>query len=515
MMNLNSRGTVAFFKIYVVVAMVIAAITSPLAMSFVPLLLFVWYVVVWRWLANAVLNLLTECFMLLAIALLLTPSFGPFLSLLISLPALFLVNHGLEKAARYAEFRDTAYARRPTDICLTLLLITIVGMFVAWLVGSLSLFLASAIISLYLGILVAVVLRRPAKPVAEEEVQQRIVAGAEGHLVIKLKPRMKTGGLLFVKSPYAWLKVSPNVLSLQESEPAVKVSFSPPLSGPSIVKLRGKATDRWGLIQNSFELAPIRLYVIPRARYAAWLAKRYLAWTKPGAIPLMSSTEVQKTTYGLRGGIEYYGNQLYQPGDSLKDIDWKHSLKYNELITREFAGFHGRPAVILINLAISSAEEADKLAYNIIVTALSLAQEDIPAALAAYNHEGVKITTPALQPRQLVLQSLQVAQEMVTFINPVKYLKPPDVARLRANMSRIRLIEGKAAGVLAQLLQLEYHSLCHNIRLHPATKALTEVFGKTDKQSNIVIISHRNHDAEALAFQTSSFTQRGHAVINV
>jgi hypothetical protein len=196
-------------------------------------------------------------------------------------------------------------------------------------------------------------------------------------------------------------------------------------------------------------------------------------------------------------------------------MDWKHSLKYNELITKEFAEFHGQSAIILINLAVGNAEEADKLAYNIIVTAISLAQENIPAALAAYNHEGVKVTTLMLQPRQLLLHSLQVAQEMVTFINPVKYLNPPDVARLRANMSRIRFAESKAAKVLAQLLQLEYKNLSNTARLNPATKALTEAFAKVDKQSNIVIISHRNHDSEALAFNTFSFTRQGNAVITV
>jgi uncharacterized protein (DUF58 family) len=429
---------------------------------------------------------------------------------------LLLINHGLEEVAESLAYQATRYMRRPTNICLTLLLIVIAVLSISLLLGSLSLLLASVAIISYFGILGAVVLRRlPLKPVEETQVQQRMVAGTDGHLYIRLTAKTKVGGLLFLESPYEWLKVSPNVLPLKESNLAVKVSLSPMLAGPSIIKLEGHAIDRWGLIQVSFELEPIHLYVIPRARYAAWLAKRYLAGTKPGALPLISNIEALKPIYGLRRGIEYYGSQLYQPGDSLKNIDWKHSLKYNELITKEFAEFHGQSAVILINLAVGNAEEADKLAYNIIVTAISLARENIPAALAAYDHKGVKVTTPMLQPRQLVLQSLRVAQEMVTFINPVKYLNPPDVSRLRANLSRIQLAGSKASKVLAQLLQLEYKNLSNTARLNPATKALTEAFAKVDKQSNIVIISHRNHDAEALAFNTFSFTRKGNAVITV
>ena len=318
-----------------------------------------------------------------------------------------------------------------------------------------------------------------------------------------------------MKSPYQWLKVSPDNLSLKENQLVVKVTLTPPLSGPSIIKLKGQATDRWGLIRIRFEMGPISLNVIPRARYAAWLARKYLAETKPGPLPLISNIGTLKPLYGMRRGVEYYGSQLYQPGDSLKNIDWKHSLKYNEMITKEFTEFQGQSAIILINLSVGNAEEADKLAYNIIVTAISLAQENIPAALAVYTHQGVKLTTTTLQSQQLIRQSLQVASAIVTFVNPVKYLNPPDVARLRANINRIRLAKSKASEVLAELLQLEYRTLNSNARLNPATKALSEALAKGDKQSSIVIISHHNHDAEALAFNTFNLARKGNAVITV
>jgi hypothetical protein len=505
-----------FLKLYVAIVLIIATILSPLALSFVPILLLVWYLYLWRWPITAVVNLLTEYFMFFAIALVLASPVGPLFSLLISLPVLLLINRGLEETTESLVYRDTRYARSPTDICLALLLIAIAVLGVSWLVGNLSLLLACAAVISYFGILGVVVLRRlPLKPVEETQVQQRMVAGSEGHLYIELTSKTKIGGLLFMESPYEWLKVSPNILSLKENKLVAKVSLSPMLSGPSIVKLKGQATDRWGLVRVRFELEPIRLYVIPRARYAAWLAKKYLAETKQGTLPLISNIAALKPIYGLRRGVEYYGSQLYQPGDSLKNIDWKHSFKYNELITKEFAEFHGRTAIILINLAAGNEEEADKLAYKIIVTAISLAREDIPAALAVYNHEGVELTTNVLQPQQLLLRSLQVAKRMVVFIDPVKYLNPPDVARLRANINRIRFAESKASSVLAQLLQLEYKNLNNNAKHNPATKALSEVLAKVDKQSTIVIISHRNHDAEAIAFNTFSFARKGNAVISV
>jgi hypothetical protein len=190
-------------------------------------------------------------------------------------------------------------------------------------------------------------------------------------------------------------------------------------------------------------------------------------------------------------------------------------LKYNELITKELTEFHGQSAIVLINVAVGNAEEADKLAHDIIVTAISLASENIPAALATYDHEGVKITTATLSPRQLLLLSLRAAQEMVIFVNPVKYLNPPDVSRLRANMSRISSVKGTASMVLLELLRLEYQNLSNATRHNPATKALLEGLEKAGRQSNIVLISQRNHDAEALAFNTFRLANKGNAVISV
>ncbi len=516
MISLHSRVTVFSLRTYVAATLIIATVFSPLALSFVPILLLLLYLYLWRWPISAVVSLLRDYFIFFATAILLAPIVGHLFSFLISLPVLVLINNSLEESAESLPYRDTKYTRSPTSVCLSLLLMAILALALSLLLGSLSLLLTSVAAIVYYGVLGFVVLRGlPLKPVEETKVEQRMVAGSSDQLQAVLTTKTKIGGLLFVESPYEWLKIDPNVLSLKQDKLSIKVSLSPTLSGPSVVKLKGHAMDRWGLIQTRFELEPIRLYVIPRARYAEWLARRYLAETKPGALPLISNMEALKPVYGLRRGVEYYGSRLYQPGDSLKDIDWKHSLKYDEMITKEFAEFHGQPAIILVNLAVSNAEEADKLASDIIVAAISLAREGIPAALAAYSHEGVKVTTAMLPPQELLLESLKIAKEMVTFVNPVKYLSPPDVTRLRANISRMQFADSDASKRLVQILRLEYKNLEDNARLNPATKALSQVFAKVDKQSNVVVISQRNHDAEALAFNTFSLDRSGNAVINL
>ena len=164
---------------------------------------------------------------------------------------------------------------------------------------------------------------------------------------------------------------------------------------------------------------------------------------------------------------------------------------------------------------MGNAEEADKIAYNIIITAVSLARENVPAALAAYDHRDVKLTTNTLQGNQLLMNAMKIAQEMVTYVNPVKYLNPPDIDRLRSNISRIRQADHEGFRALYDLLEIEYQSLSISSRANPATRALIEVFGKVDTQSSIVVISQRNHDAEALAFNTFSYRRRGNSIIAV
>ena len=169
----------------------------------------------------------------------------------------------------------------------------------------------------------------------------------------------------------------------------------------------------------------------------------------------------------------------------------------------------------MINLAAKNEEDLDKLGYNIIASAISLAKNNIPVALAVYDHESVKMTTPLLQSRGLMLKVLKTTQELVIFADPLKYLNTADVSRLRSNTHRLGLVKNQASQVLAEVLQLEYRNLNNNAKLNPASKALLEVFRKADKQSNILIISQCNHDAEALAFNAFQLAQKGNTVIYV
>ncbi|MCX6003248.1 MAG: DUF58 domain-containing protein [Chloroflexi bacterium] len=510
------RGMAPLLKSYTTIILVIVAIFSQPSLAVIPVVLMAVVIFLWWRPISIVINLLTDYFSFFAVAVLMSENIGSYFALLVSLPILILVTRDLEVTAEAVSYKETKYPRYLTGVGVALPLIAVLALIVALSLNSLSLLLSSVVAILYFSGLIALAFRKiPAKPIEEVPVQHRMVAGTKATLVINLNSKTKLGGSLFLKSPYEWLEPSPVALPLKEKQLASEITFSPPLSGPSVIKLVGYVLDRWGLTQTRFELEPLKLHVIPRARYATWLAKRYLTETRAGSLPLISSVGALKPIYGLRVGIEYYGSQLYQPGDSLKNIDWKHSVKYDKLITKEFAEFRGQPAILLINLAVGDAEEADKQAYNTIVTALSLVREQIPTSIAAYNHEEVTLVTARLQPQVLVAQALEVIGQIVTIGKPTKYLKPADVNRLCSNLRRLQYVEGEASEALTGILRIEYTNLKNRARLNSASKALAMAFDRVGEQSSVVVVSPLNHDAEAIMFGAINCGNSGNPVLVV
>ncbi|MBN1643722.1 MAG: DUF58 domain-containing protein [Dehalococcoidales bacterium] len=513
-MNKFYRLTAPILKIYAAVILIAAAIFSQPWFAIIPILLMVVTLFLWWRPISTSLNLLADFFSFFSIAILITPVTGPVFALLLSLPVLVLVTRDMETASEAIHYRKTGYPRYFTRLGFTLPLIAIMALIIGTALDNLSMILSSTMAILYLGILIThAFLIIPPKPIETSPVHQRILAGDNAKILINLTSKTKSGGLLFLKSPYEWLKLDPLPLPMKKIWLSFEISLSPPLSGPSVIKLEGYALDRWGLTQTRFEFEPLRLHVIPRARYASWLAKRYITETRAGSLPLISNVGTIRPLYGLRSGIEYYGSQLYQPGDSLKNIDWKHSIRYDRLITKEFSEFRGQPAVLLVNLAVNDANEADKQVYQIIVAALSLAREQIPTSLAAYDQEEVKLITPTLQPRMLVAQALEITDRIVTIGKSVKYLKSADVKRLRANINRLQFVEDEPAKVLSGILKIEYTNLKSRAQVNPASKALSMISSSTGKQSSVVVVSPLNHDAEAIMFGAINYENKGNRLI--
>ncbi len=309
-----------------------------------------------------------------------------------------------------------------------------------------------------------------------------------------------------LSSPYPWVRLtSPTECEIKD-EVSIEAFLTPPLAGPSQLLLQASILDPWGLIQTNQRLELAEMIVIPRARYAEWLARRYLAGEagRGGGTATIISTKLR---YGAKD--EYYSSRLFQPGDSLINIDWKHTAKLRSLVVKEYLEAPRGSVVVVVNLAVSDAEAADKLALNLVSTVMTLARNSIPVILAAYNHQEVIEVTPTMPPTAALEKALQLIPQIIIVELGVRFLQPPNIQILRQTLNRLKEAETEAAKKLAALLELEYRAICGGAENHPAAQALQKVSGMHPLPSAMIVLSSCDHDAEALSITLGVMRRRG------
>ncbi|HAS27911.1 MAG TPA: hypothetical protein DCR59_01760, partial [Dehalococcoidia bacterium] len=160
--------------------------------------------------------------------------------------------------------------RRPTTLYMVLSIITLSVLAISLLLFNLALVIACSVIAIYLICLTIIILKRsPGCPVKEEQIEIRILAGNTEEVEINLNPLTNFGMALFFESENDWVKVKTKRIYLKHKKESVQLSITPALSGPSFTELKGYAIDQWGLFQSSFKIEPVKLVVVPRARFAS------------------------------------------------------------------------------------------------------------------------------------------------------------------------------------------------------------------------------------------------------
>jgi uncharacterized protein (DUF58 family) len=253
------------------------------------------------------------------------------------------------------------------------------------------------------------------------------------------------------------------------------------------------------------------LLVIPRARFAEWLARKYLEGPAISGLPIPFSSS---TRSGKRGGVEYYSNRPYELGDRLKDIDWKHSFKFQKLIVKEYREAWGLRNIVAVNLETADVEEADELAYNLIMVLLTLAQEGYPVSIAAYCRHGAAQVTPPLSPQEGLLRGLRLMGEITLSEPPQRFLAPPDLLKLRRFIEALSGL-GDNLGSLLEALKFQRQALERAAEEHPASRALCQAIHQISPPATITLLSNWGHDAEPLAVMVDRLHQRGYTFITL
>jgi len=427
------------------------------------------------------------------------PLTGYPLSTILTAPLLLNIDNDLKNLAPQwleensgKELATTAFKSLEISSIATLLLSIIIN--------SHTLMLSSALI--LISVLLMTVhsmmrLKIPAVEVKRKTV--RVLVGDEKTIPISIhsKTLMTIYGKL--EEEHDWMKIHPKYIKLnQNAQAKITIKIKPPLAAPVNPKLKIVWTDTRGLIFKYQDVTPIDLHIIPKAKYAEWLARRFLEGELPETESTIALSEIKVVTHQRRG-IEFYKNRPYSPGDPLKNIDWKKSIKLRELITKQFAGIGESAVMMIICLTAQNEEEADQLSYNMVASALTLATEAIPTGLVAYNNKEVLITLKPGNPIDVLKKTLDLTKK-ITFVHvPERVLDPPDAQNLEKLLQRLEKVESKPFKKVFEILTLEQKSIEAHARLHPAYDALIKVRSLLPPPATLLIISPWSHDAEALS----------------
>ena len=453
---------------------------------------------------------------LILVPLSLEPSAGKLFSPLLTVPAIPLLDKSLRENAmeqRLSRFKD---GRKATTTTKTLAITLFIMLISSVVLSNQTLTLTCSLLTIYLAAISLYVLAKVLKrPLDESKTLCRVVVGENAKTSMTIRGKAAVPLHVLLKAQCDWLHLQPSQFTLAgEGEAEISIAVKPPLAGPSKVQVQALAVDVWGLTQTGQTLEPLELHIIPRAKYAEWLAKRFLEQTAPGG-GVAAEVPPSRMIRAARLGVEYYGSRPYQPGDRLRDVDWKRTLKLHELIVKEYAGAHEQPAIVAANLTASSPEEADELAYTFITSALTLAEEGLPTALAAYNEREVIEAVPPINPREALKKALKLTKGIVVMKHPKRVLEPPNVRSLLRSIEQLQRLEGEPARRLSEILKFEHEALQDNARRHPVSKALEKEAKGTSPPATIIVVSLLNHDAEALSVTLENMRKRGYNTIRV
>ncbi|MBA7681899.1 hypothetical protein ES703_90241 [subsurface metagenome] len=168
-----------------------------------------------------------------------------------------------------------------------------------------------------------------------------------------------------------------------------------------------------------------------------------------------------------------------------------------------------------VELSVADAEAADKLAFNLITTALTLAHETIPTALTVYNHQKVVLTTTVIDPREILKRTLSLIKDITSVEFTQRVLQLPDISKLRRDISQLKQVTSEPAQRLLSMLNFEYQAIEKAAKNQPATLALSLAAEHAPARAIIVLISQMNHDAEALLVTTEKLSRREFTIIPI
>jgi uncharacterized protein (DUF58 family) len=436
-------------------------------------------------------------------------------SVLLIVPALFLLDLSLKNFALTQKFFFSGAGRRDSFVLKALGAGLFLVFGVSVLVWNVTLILGVIVILAYLAFVLAGIFRgMPEMSLAEEKTWRRTFVGNTETVEFTVKGKASMPILVSLQSTDSWVHVNPSHFLLPaKKETHVTVQFTPPLAGPTKIRIQASYLDSRGLLQIDQVLEPVDLHIIPRAKYVHWLANKYLEQTSPSAGTAISSP--QPSYRAAIRGVEFLGSRSYQSGDRLKDIDWRHSYMLGELIVKEFADAQWQVGIIVADLTAKDAEDADALAYNFVMSALTLATKALPSALAVYNRSEVLSVTRIMNPRETLKKTLALTEKITVVESKEKVLQPTEIRRLKRTIGQLGDKNKESILKLSEILKFELNAAEEAVKIHPSTLALAKVIENLQGPAVVILVSSMGDNSDALLLSLERLRAKGYGVVMV
>jgi len=360
-----------------------------------------------------------------------------------------------------------------------------------------SLIVSALVVGGYVCFVLLFVLRSfPKRPIEVSRQLLRVLVGNEEELSVSVKGKVGLPCYVYLNSVFSWVSVDPKMFVFNlEKAVTVKLVVSPPLAGSFLLKIEAFLVDPWGFTVRNQILEPVELHVIPKARYAEWLAKKFLEMTSSGSSWARSMVS-SRSAKSSRSGIEFYGNRRYVPGDALKNIDWRHTFKFQELVVKEFSGLSSQLKIIVVNLKARDIKDADQLAYNLVMSVLTLAVEGSSyGALIAYDEDELVSVVCLENPRELLKRALKLTGKISLGKGFERVLEPIDI-RLRNSLLSSAYSREKVNRGFLEILELEKFVGEKMIKGHPVMEGLSIICKSGFVPGAFVVISSGNDQSE-------------------
>ncbi len=496
-------------RLYVIVVLGVAATFSPPSFSIIPMLFLVVYAYLLLKRIWPLANLAADLYLFLVLPLMYEMIVPSLLSVVFSLPLLMLIGQDMERLAQVHQFSGSSNKWHPSGMLIGVIAVMLIALMISIFLNKANVAITVVLLVAYMEFLIIRVVKDLKEMLLQvEKLEVRGLAGEKKSFTVLVHRKGKCAGWFHPVYENEWIAVSPERLMLDEAV-ELNIAVELYLAGPASVQINGSILDKWGLLERSVEFDAAEIQVVPRARHAVWLAERFLETGGAGGVMTASSVKIaHKLAAGSRSGFEYVGNRQFQPGDSLKHIDWKHSLKLQEIVVKEFEVQQTSAAILMVNLTASDAEEADRLVHALISSAITLAKTGVPTILAGYTQNDVLSVTESLDPRELVVRSLSLSQKIEIVPKVHKYFSAGDPLAMMSTRRRLETLKMDSLEKLIELMQLEFEALQLSVDISPVTIAMKEALMKNSKHPTVVFVSAMNHDEDAVHMAEYNLTVR-------